>query len=174
VILKLPVTYSPDRTDAESVACAIDYLLVTALSTPGILDEYGNPEVDETSYDLDDDQPVFDLPMSQEDYVATEGKRCPYCGSDDLDRSEVVSENARPAEAKADEECNKCRRMWKSTWRMTGYTDDESSASEAVADHDEEQDAPNRYDHDDDEEGDEEDDEEDVSDYFDRYDKEDK
>jgi hypothetical protein len=164
VILKLPVTYSPDETDAEGVSCAIDHLLATALSTPGILAEYGNPEVDETSYDPDDDQPTFDLPMSHEDYVATEGSRCPYCGSDDLERSEVVSGLDRPAEGEADEECNKCGRSWESTWRMTGYTDDESGAPEDAADHDEERDAPNRYDHDDDEE---EDDEEDVSDYFD-------
>jgi hypothetical protein len=33
--------------DAESLACAMDRLLETALSTPGILSEYGNPRVGE-------------------------------------------------------------------------------------------------------------------------------
>jgi len=34
-------------TDGEGLACAMDRLLETALSTPGIFEEYGNPEVGE-------------------------------------------------------------------------------------------------------------------------------
>lgn len=41
------VTYDPAVTDAESLAAALDMLLETALSTPELLDEYGNPSVGE-------------------------------------------------------------------------------------------------------------------------------
>ena len=44
--LTLDVTYDPQVTDAESIAAAADRLLETALSTPGILDDYGNPTFD--------------------------------------------------------------------------------------------------------------------------------
>lgn len=41
--LTLSTTFDDQCTDAESVATALDKLLETALSTPDILDEYGNP-----------------------------------------------------------------------------------------------------------------------------------
>ena len=43
--LKVDVTYDPDLTDAESLASALDILMETALSTPDILDDYGNPQI---------------------------------------------------------------------------------------------------------------------------------
>jgi len=45
--LTVEVEYDPAVTDPESLACAMDRLLETALSTPGILDEYGNPTIGE-------------------------------------------------------------------------------------------------------------------------------
>jgi hypothetical protein len=45
VKLTLVVEYDPELTDGESVAAAMDTLLETAMSTPGILDEYGPVEV---------------------------------------------------------------------------------------------------------------------------------
>ena len=39
------VEYDPTITDPESVSNALDTLMDTAKSTPGILDEYGNPRV---------------------------------------------------------------------------------------------------------------------------------
>lgn len=44
--LTVEVTYDPEVTDAESIANAADRLLETALSTPGILEEYGSPTFD--------------------------------------------------------------------------------------------------------------------------------
>lgn len=43
----IAVEYDPKRTDAESVAAALDTLLETALSTPGITDDYGGISVGE-------------------------------------------------------------------------------------------------------------------------------
>lgn len=43
--LKLPVTFDDQKTDLESLSSALDRLMETALSTPGILDEYGVIEV---------------------------------------------------------------------------------------------------------------------------------
>ena len=43
--LTIDVEYDPDITDDESLAVALDRLMETALSTPDILDEYGNPRV---------------------------------------------------------------------------------------------------------------------------------
>ena len=37
----LNVEYDADKTDPEGLATALDTLMETALSTPGILDEYG-------------------------------------------------------------------------------------------------------------------------------------
>lgn len=39
------VTFDENITDAESLSNAFETLLETAMSTPGILDEYGNPEI---------------------------------------------------------------------------------------------------------------------------------
>jgi hypothetical protein len=47
VTMKLEVTYDPEITDPDSLASALDTLMETALSTPGILDEYGAPRIDE-------------------------------------------------------------------------------------------------------------------------------
>jgi hypothetical protein len=41
------VEFDDAVTDAESVATALDRLMETVLSTPGILEEYGDPEVGE-------------------------------------------------------------------------------------------------------------------------------
>jgi len=45
--LMLDIEYDPRMTDPEGLACAMDRLMETALSTPGIMDEYGNPNVRE-------------------------------------------------------------------------------------------------------------------------------
>jgi len=45
--LTVDVDYDPETTDPESLASALDNLLKTALSTPGILDDYGDPVVGE-------------------------------------------------------------------------------------------------------------------------------
>lgn len=45
--LQVDITFNPRKTDAESLAIALDRLMETALSTPGILDDYGNPEIGE-------------------------------------------------------------------------------------------------------------------------------
>ncbi|MFW6061591.1 MAG: hypothetical protein ACOC93_02165 [Planctomycetota bacterium] len=45
--LSLDIEFDPEVTNAESVAAALDELLGNALSTPGILDEHGDPGVGE-------------------------------------------------------------------------------------------------------------------------------
>ena len=45
--LTVEIEYNPRKTDPEGLACAMDRLLETALSTPGIMEEYGNPTVRE-------------------------------------------------------------------------------------------------------------------------------
>jgi len=45
--LTIEIDYDPAMTDPEGLASAMDRLLETALSTPGIFDEYGNPKVGE-------------------------------------------------------------------------------------------------------------------------------
>lgn len=44
-ILSISVTFDEKKTDAESIANALDNLLETAMGTPGILEEYGDPYV---------------------------------------------------------------------------------------------------------------------------------
>lgn len=41
------VEYDAKKTDPDSLAEALDRLMETALSTPDILDDYGNPRVGE-------------------------------------------------------------------------------------------------------------------------------
>jgi hypothetical protein len=43
--LEVSVEYDADVTDPEGIASALDRLMETALSTPDILVEYGNPHV---------------------------------------------------------------------------------------------------------------------------------
>ncbi|NLX98375.1 MAG: hypothetical protein GXY83_19630 [Rhodopirellula sp.] len=43
----IDVRYDPDVTHPDGLAAALDRLLETALSTPGILDDHGNPRVGE-------------------------------------------------------------------------------------------------------------------------------
>lgn len=45
--LYIEVTYDENITDDESIATAMDKVLETALSTPDLLDEYGNPSFGE-------------------------------------------------------------------------------------------------------------------------------
>lgn len=58
--LMIPVYYDGEKTDAEALACAFDTLIETAMSTPGILDEYANPTVGEFSLELDTHWPEED------------------------------------------------------------------------------------------------------------------
>ena len=44
-ILNVEVEYDERVTDAEALASATDRLLETALSTPGIMEEYGDPHL---------------------------------------------------------------------------------------------------------------------------------
>ena len=65
--LKLDVEYDPAFTDDESLAEVLDRLMETAVSTPGILGEYGNPQIGRfsifqpvpKSYTLELDGPLF-------------------------------------------------------------------------------------------------------------------
>jgi hypothetical protein len=44
--LTVDIQYDPGKTAPEGLACAMDRLLETILSTPGILDDYGSaPDV---------------------------------------------------------------------------------------------------------------------------------
>jgi hypothetical protein len=52
-MLMIPVYYDEDKTDGEALASAFDTLLETVMSTPGILDEYANPDVGEFSLEFD-------------------------------------------------------------------------------------------------------------------------
>ena len=45
--LTVEIEYDPAMTDPDSLACAMDRLLETALSTPDIFSDYGNPTVGE-------------------------------------------------------------------------------------------------------------------------------
>jgi hypothetical protein len=45
--LVVEIDYDPAITDPEGLACAMDRLLETALSTPGLLEEYGEPAIGE-------------------------------------------------------------------------------------------------------------------------------
>jgi hypothetical protein len=45
--LTVDIKYDPELTDPEGLASAMDRLLETALSTPGIMEEYGDPKVGE-------------------------------------------------------------------------------------------------------------------------------
>lgn len=45
--LTVDIEYNPRKTDPEGLACAMDRLMETVLSTPGIFDDYGNPTIRE-------------------------------------------------------------------------------------------------------------------------------
>lgn len=41
VLMTIPVTFDTDHTDADAVSVALDILMTTATSSPGVLDDYG-------------------------------------------------------------------------------------------------------------------------------------
>ncbi len=45
--LTVEIEYNPRMTDPEALTSAMDRLLKTAVSTPGVLDDYGNPTIRE-------------------------------------------------------------------------------------------------------------------------------
>ena len=45
--LTIDIKYDPEVTDPEGLASACDRLLETVLSTPGIMEEYGDPKFSE-------------------------------------------------------------------------------------------------------------------------------
>ena len=47
-ILTIEVEFDPDVTDVHTVGDAVDNLLETAMSTPGILDRCGEPSIGQT------------------------------------------------------------------------------------------------------------------------------
>jgi len=47
-VLTIEVEFGENITDAEGVGDAVDTLLATSVSTPGILDDYGNPHIGQT------------------------------------------------------------------------------------------------------------------------------
>lgn len=47
VTLTIEVGYDDDCTDPDALAVALDTLMETAASTPGILDEYGDVKIGE-------------------------------------------------------------------------------------------------------------------------------
>ena len=51
--LRLDLEYDEKKTDPEALANAYDRLLGTAITTPGILDEYGEVDTGEFFVDLD-------------------------------------------------------------------------------------------------------------------------
>lgn len=64
--LNVTVRFDEGATDAESLATAMDILMETALSTPGILDDYGNPTIGGFFVDSEGvgggEGPVFPMP----------------------------------------------------------------------------------------------------------------
>ena len=55
-ILTIEVEYDPRVTDPESLAIAADHLLETALSTHGIVEEYGEPRFGEFFAPTEEDE----------------------------------------------------------------------------------------------------------------------
>ena len=45
--LTVDIEYDPKLTDPDGLASAMDRLLETAISTPGIMEEYANPRIGE-------------------------------------------------------------------------------------------------------------------------------
>lgn len=72
--LKIRVEYDESVTDPESLAVALDRLLETALSTPGVMDDYGSVLVGE--------------------FLVDSGERCDECDADyeDMRRNGVLIE----------------------------------------------------------------------------------
>jgi len=44
-IVSFEVEYDEDQTDSDAVTCALEVVMETGLSTPGILEEYGPVKV---------------------------------------------------------------------------------------------------------------------------------
>jgi predicted Zn finger-like uncharacterized protein len=73
-----------------------------------------------------------DGPMSDEQYLAVKGVRCPYCGSYDISSEEI---DADGGEGTADVECDNCGKTWTDLFGLRGYIprDGDGTANEDEA-----------------------------------------
>ena len=58
------------------------------------------------------------MKLSNDEYVAEGGTRCPYCGGIDIQGQEV---NIDAGQAWQDVICNTCGHEWQDTYTLTGY-----------------------------------------------------
>jgi transcription elongation factor Elf1 len=71
-----------------------------------------------------------DGPMSDEQYIATKGARCPHCGSHRVSTDSVEADGSA---GWANSECRDCDAKWSDAWELTGYFDlDVPERSEAA------------------------------------------
>jgi predicted transcriptional regulator len=61
-----------------------------------------------------------DGPMSDAQYVARKGTRCPVCGSDHIESESVEADGK---DGWANVRCRECDASWSDSWQMTGYFD---------------------------------------------------
>lgn len=62
----------------------------------------------------------MNTPMTNEQYLAQGGTRCPFCGSLQIEGQEV---NIDAGNAWQDMTCNDCHAEWQDTYTLTGYAD---------------------------------------------------
>lgn len=68
-------------------------------------------------------------PLSDAEYVACAGARCPYCGSNDLEGQGDLEADGRDCWQEI--LCRKCQATWRDIYRLVGFegTEDSSEAS---------------------------------------------
>jgi hypothetical protein len=97
--LTLTIDYDEACTDPEGLACALDRLLETALSTPGILDEYGPPQLGEF---------LVDEPPTEDDGACDCEQPGPFCSGVPGVLARI--EQGRLVGGTVVERCDLCRR----------------------------------------------------------------
>ena len=60
----------------------------------------------------------MDLPMTQADYVARDGRCCPFCGSESIEGGSVEITDSG---AEQDVTCLECDREWQDYYKLEGY-----------------------------------------------------
>jgi hypothetical protein len=73
--------------------------------------------------------PAWDIsqgPMSDAQYLACGGNRCPFCGSTDLDVDKIDMDGPHGSEKTT---CEDCTATWTSAYQLTGYFDGEAGVA---------------------------------------------
>ena len=115
-IMSLTVTYDENKADVDGLAQAMDTVLQTALSTPGLLSDFGNVEIGSLDVDGSEDLAPsvsdghVECVVCEETFASDEAAPCQTCGEETCEDCLDVQGNCV--------NCQDSPAGWEEGWKM--------------------------------------------------------